>query len=83
MNTAKDKWENTMTKAAKDGGAVRRRDLLRVLGLGAGAAVTAATPLVEAAAADSDSKDDKRRARYQADSPDVQAFYRVNRYPPK
>jgi hypothetical protein len=70
-----------MTKATKDGAAVRRRDLL--LGFGAGAVVTASPPLIEEAAADSESKDDKRRARYQADSPDVQAFYRVNRYPPK
>lgn len=72
-----------MTKAAKDRAAVRRRDLLRVLGLGAGTVVTASTPLIEEAAADSESKDDKRRARYQANSPDVQAFYRVNRFPPK
>lgn len=72
-----------MTKAAKDRAAVRRRDLLRVLGLGAGTVATASTPLIEEAAADSESKDDKRRARYQANSPDVQAFYRVNRFPPK
>jgi hypothetical protein len=72
-----------MTKAAKDGAAVRRRDLLRVLGLGAGTVVTASTALIEEAAADSESNDDKRRARYQANSPDVQAFYRVNRFPPK
>ena len=26
---------------------------------------------------------DKRKARYQADSSDVQNFYRVNRYPAK
>ena len=29
----------------------------------------------------SESNDEKRKARYQANSPDVQAYYRVNRYP--
>jgi hypothetical protein len=59
---------------------VRRRDFLRALGAGAGVAVTASAPLVQAA----DGKtDEKRKARYQANSPDVQAYYRVNRYPAK
>ena len=40
-------------------------------------------PLVEEAAADSESNDEKRKARYKANSPDVQAYYRVNRYPAK
>ena len=62
---------------------VGRRDFLRALGAGAGVAVTASGPLVEEAAADSESNDEKRKARYQADSPDVQAYYRVNRYPAK
>ena len=62
---------------------VGRRDFLRALGAGAGVAVTASGPLVEEAAADTESTDEKRKARYQADSPDVQAFYRVNRYPAK
>jgi hypothetical protein len=62
---------------------VGRRDFLRALGAGAGVAVTAAGPLVEEAAADGESTDEKRKARYQANSPDVQAYYRVNRYPPK
>ena len=60
---------------------VRRRDVLRALGFGAGAAVAASAPLVEQAAADSETNDDKRKARYQANSADVQNYYRVNRYP--
>jgi hypothetical protein len=60
---------------------VGRRDLLRALG--AGVAVTTAGPLVDEAAADGEPTDEKRKARYQANSPDVQAYYRVNRYPTK
>ena len=57
-----------------------RRDFLRAMGAGAGIAVTAAAPLAtEAAAAESDA--DKKKARYQANSADVQTFYKVNRYP--
>ncbi len=62
---------------------VGRRDFLRALGVGAGAAAAASAPLVQEAAADSESNDEKRKARYQANSPDVQAYYRVNRYPAK
>jgi hypothetical protein len=57
-----------------------RRDFLRAMGAGAGLAATAAAPLAtKAVAAESDS--DKKKARYQANSTDVQSFYRVNRYP--
>ncbi len=59
---------------------VARRDFLRVLGAGAGAAVTPAV-LVSEAHADSENNDEKRKARYKADSADVKAYYRVNRYP--
>lgn len=59
---------------------VGRRDFLRVLGAGAGAAATPAV-FVTGARADSESNDDKRKARYKADSEDVKAFYRVNHYP--
>ncbi len=62
---------------------VGRREFLRALGTGAGVSVTVYGPLVQEAAADSESNDDKRKARYKADSSDVQAFYRVNRYPAK
>ena len=36
---------------------------------------------VSEAQADSENNDEKREARYQADSEDVKAFYRVNNYP--
>ena len=56
-----------------------RRDFLRAMGAGAGLAVTAAAPLAtEAAAAESDAE--KKKARYKANSADVQTFYKVNRY---
>lgn len=61
--------------------AVGRRDFLRALGAGAGVAVTAAAPLATPAHADSESNDEKRKARYQANSANIQTFYRVNRYP--
>jgi hypothetical protein len=59
---------------------VGRRDFLRVLGVSAGAAVTPAV-LVSEAHADSETNDEKRKARYKADSEDVKAYYRVNHYP--
>jgi hypothetical protein len=59
---------------------VDRRDLLRSLGISASAAVTPAA-LVTEAKADSESNDEKRKARYNANSADVKAFYRVNNYP--
>jgi hypothetical protein len=57
-----------------------RRDLLRGLGISASAVVTPAA-LVAEAKADSESNDEKRKARYNANSADVKAFYRVNSYP--
>ena len=57
---------------------VGRRVFLRVLG--AGAAVTAAAPLATEAKADSETNDEKRKARYQ-ETDHVKTFYRVNRYP--
>jgi hypothetical protein len=62
---------------------VGRRDILRALGAGAGVAATASGALVQGAAAAGESNDEKRKARYRANSPDVQAYYRVNRYPAK
>lgn len=58
---------------------VNRRDLLRVVMTGAAVAATP-TSAVEAAA-QPESRKDKRKARYQASSAEVQDFYRVNRYP--
>lgn len=62
---------------------VGRRDFLRALGAGAGVAVTAAGPLATSAHADSETNEEKRKARYQPNSPEVQTYYRVNRYPSK
>jgi len=61
--------------------AVGRRDFLRALGAGAGVAVTAAAPLASPAHADSESNDEKRKARYNPNSASIQTYYRVNRYP--
>lgn len=60
---------------------VGRRDFLRKVGLStAGVGATLATPLVGSAQADSETNDDKRKARYK-ESDHVKTFYRVNRYP--
>jgi hypothetical protein len=56
-----------------------RRDFLRALGVGV--AVTSAPPLATQAVADTENNDEKRKARYKADSAEVQTYYRVNRYP--
>ena len=57
-----------------------RREFLRTLGAGATVAA-AATPLADDARADKENNDEKRKARYQPNSQEVQTFYRVNRYP--
>jgi len=57
-----------------------RRDFLRAMGAGAGLAVTAAAPVATEAVA-SETEAEKKKARYQANSTDVQSFYRHNRYP--
>jgi hypothetical protein len=59
-----------------------RREFLRTLGVGT-AAAAAHTPFAGPAAADTESNDEKRKARYQPNSAQVQTFYRVNRYPTK
>jgi hypothetical protein len=61
---------------------IRRRDLFLLVpatALAAAVAIGASTDKPTAAA----SRRDKRRPMYQANSPDVQSFYRVNRYPAK
>jgi hypothetical protein len=58
---------------------IRRRDLFRVAIAGAATASTAAVP--GPAAAKPVHLQDKRQARYQASSAEVQNFYRVNAYP--
>ena len=60
---------------------VGRRDFLRTVAIGtAGAGATLATPLVGPAQADSETNDEKRKARYK-ETDHVKAYYRVNRYP--
>jgi hypothetical protein len=63
---------------SKDKTTVGRREFLRVLG--AGATVAAAVPLATEAKADTETNDEKRKARYK-ETDHVKAFYRVNRYP--
>jgi hypothetical protein len=58
-----------------------RRDVLRVLGSGAGLAAASAT-LATGASADSENNEEKRKSRYR-ESEHVKAYYRVNRYPTK
>ncbi len=57
-----------------------RREFLRTLGAGAGVAVAAAGPLADAARADTESNDEKRKSRYK-ETEHVKTYYRVNRYP--
>ena len=62
---------------------VGRRNFLRKVGIGTvGAGATLALPLMAPAQADSESNDEKRKARYK-ETDHVKAFYRVNRYPAK
>jgi hypothetical protein len=60
---------------------VRRRDLLCAMMAGVTAAATTSTFAAEPVAVEPRSSGDKRRARYRANSAEVQDFYRVNRYP--
>jgi hypothetical protein len=60
---------------------VGRRDFLRKVGIGTfGAGATLATPLITPAQADSETDEEKRKARYK-ETDHVKAYYRVNRYP--
>jgi hypothetical protein len=63
---------------AQDKITLGRRQLLRALGIGAAAAAT--VPRATEAVADSESNDEKRKARYR-ESDEVKTYYRVNRYP--
>jgi hypothetical protein len=68
-----------MTKERK--ATLGRRDFLRTLGAGATVAAGAGSLAVQARA-DSETNDEKRKARYK-ETDHVKAFYRVNRYPQK
>jgi hypothetical protein len=75
-----DKFKEGTAMKEREKEKLGRRDFLRAMGAGAGLAVTAAAPLAtEAVAAESDA--DKKKTRYQANSADVQSYYRTNRYP--
>jgi len=56
---------------------VGRRQFFRAIG---GVVAGAAAPLAQEALADSESDDEKRKARYR-ESDKVKTYYRVNRYP--
>ena len=59
---------------------VGRRDFLRKVGIGAvGAGAAVAAPLAGPALADTETYDEKRKARYK-ETDDVKTYYRVNRY---
>lgn len=60
--------------------AIRRRNLLG-LAIAGVAAAAASTMVPDRAAVKPDNPKDKRKARYQASSPEVRNFYRVNSYP--
>jgi hypothetical protein len=57
---------------------IRRRDLLRFAIVGAAAANAGASKTATAAPVN---LAEKRKARYQPNSPEVKNFYRVNKYP--
>jgi hypothetical protein len=59
---------------------IRRRDLLGVVIMGAGVTTLSAV-VPESADAKAVDLKDKRKARYRANSAEVQNFYRVNSYP--
>lgn len=77
--------DTTMSDQAKNQGnaaAPARRDFLKAM---TGASAVAAAAVVgadqaEAQAATRESRDERTKARYQANSAHVQAFYRTNRY---
>jgi hypothetical protein len=62
--------------------ALARRELLHAVGRGM-TLVAAAKALSTEARTLPANYQDRRRPRYQANSPEVQNFYRVNRYPAK
>jgi hypothetical protein len=61
---------------------IRRRDVLLVVTASAVAAVVGAAS-IPSARTGAAVRRDKRKPQYQANSPEVQDFYRVNRYPGK
>lgn len=66
-------------KPQNDKDRLGRRGFLRTLGVGS---VAVAVPLGTDARADTESNDEKRKARYK-ETDHVKKFYSVNRYPAK
>ena len=61
---------------------IRRRDVLLAVTSSVAIAAAGAIALAPAtSSAETETVAEKRKARYQANSPEVQDFYRVNRYP--
>ena len=61
-------------------GTIGRRQLLRA-GMIGFVATTASAVKIGTVAADTETDSEKRKARFQPNSAEVQNFYRVNRYP--
>ena len=61
-------------------GTIGRRQLLRA-GMIGFVATAASAVEIGTVAADTETDSEKRKARYQPNAPEVQEFYRVNRYP--
>jgi nitrous oxide reductase len=62
---------------------VGRREFLRSLAVSATGVAAAAAPLSGAARADTETRDEKRQARYNPNSAHIQTYYRIIRYPGK
>ena len=56
-----------------------RRSFLHALGTGV--VLATGVPLASPVIADTENNDERRKARYKANSAEVQSYYRVNRYP--
>jgi hypothetical protein len=84
---AKECDDMKKAKSEREPAKLGRRAFLRTLGGGAiGGGVVGgslAGPLTGEARALPTSYQDRRKSEYQANSPEVQDFYRVNRYPSK
>jgi hypothetical protein len=61
---------------------IRRRDLLLAVSV-SGVAAVASISSVGATGPEAVVRRDKRKPQYQANSPEIRTFYRVNRYPEK
>jgi hypothetical protein len=76
-NRTKDPTKN---RTVEQRSALARRAFLRSLGTAVTVAAASAGPLTGSAHADTESNDEKRKARYR-ETEHVKTYYRVNRYP--